>query len=279
MFQTLIFENWGALGLLGVSLAFGLTLYAFVAGLSYYWLFVRASVRHAPDCIPGWRENRKAIRWSMLNIFGNALLILPIQLLIVFGHSRLYGPALERGWGWAAVATVGAILFAESCIYWIHRALHTPALFRWLHRPHHRFRLPTPFVSYAFHPLDSFAQSLPYHAYMFLVPMPEAAYLALIGFASVWTLLIHDQSAWVAPKFINNAGCHTVHHWHYQYNYGNYFTFWDRIAGTYFNPNGLPARFVAAKYDEQRQQYASGTANDQLDLNSLIVPGTLDISG
>jgi len=128
-------------------------------------------------------------------------------------------------------------------------------------------------------PLDSFAQSLPYHAYMFLVPMPEAAYLALIGFASVWTLLIHDQSAWVAPKFINNAGCHTVHHWHYQYNYGNYFTFWDRIAGTYFNPNGLPARFVAAKYDEQRQQYASGTANDQLDLNSLIVPGTLDISG
>jgi Delta7-sterol 5-desaturase len=249
MLTSWIVYHWGWPGLFGFSLIFSLALYAIGAGLSYLWHFRLNRHRLMPDFVPDWRENRRAIHLSAISIAGNALFVLPIQLAIVGGYTRLY-PAMERGWGWGTLAVIGAVLFAEGSIYWIHRALHTPTLFRWLHHRHHRFRMPTPFVSFAFHPLDDFAQSAPYHLYIFLVPMPELAYFALIGLAAVWTLLIHDRVVWISPRLINNSGCHTAHHWYYRHNYGNYFTFMDRLGGTYFDPAGLPDRFFAAKYGE-----------------------------
>lgn len=33
------------------------------------------------------------------------------------------------------------------------------------------FKIPTPFASHAFHPLDGFLQSLPYHLYPFIFPL------------------------------------------------------------------------------------------------------------
>lgn len=40
-----------------------------------------------------------------------------------------------------------------------------------LHKQHHTFKIPTPFASHAFHPLDGFLQSLPYHVYPFIFPL------------------------------------------------------------------------------------------------------------
>ena len=37
---------------------------------------------------------------------------------------------------------------------------------------------------------------------------------------------------------INSAGHHTVHHSKFNYNYGQYFTLWDRIGGSYYEPTG-----------------------------------------
>ena len=58
--------------------------------------------------------------------------------------------------------------FTETLVYWVHRSLHHPLLYRALHRYHHEFREPTPWVSMAFHPLDSFAQGAPYHLFALL---------------------------------------------------------------------------------------------------------------
>jgi lathosterol oxidase len=257
MLISTIIERWGWPALLGGSFVYSLILYGIGSGLSYHWHFGRKRRRLMPDYVPNRRENRWAILLSVLSIAGNCLLLLPVLLAIGDGHSRLYESVGEHGWAWAALSVAGAIAFVESAIYWIHRGLHTPLLFRWLHCHHHRFRMPTPFISFAFHPLDNFAQSAPYHLYIFLVPMPEAAYLALLGLAAVWTLLIHDRVVWVSPKLVNNTGCHTAHHWYCRYNYGNYFTFWDRLCATYFNPTGLPAKFFAAKHGALRPSTAA----------------------
>ncbi len=32
------------------------------------------------------------------------------------------------------------------------------------------------------------------------------------------------------------SGHHTLHHWFYHYNYGQFFTFWDRMMGTWRDP-------------------------------------------
>jgi Delta7-sterol 5-desaturase len=248
MLYGLIYGQYGWPGLVAFSLSFAFLLYGTVASVFYLYYFRRHRAYFLPSYRPDRAELRHALRWSIYGILGNALLLLPIQLLIVHGYSRLYHQPGALGWVYLAVSLAGAILFSESCIYWIHRGLHTRRLYHLLHRYHHHYREPTPLVSFSFHPVDSFAQSLPYHIFVFVLPLQEWAYFGLIGFAAIWTLLIHNRVVWVPPSLINNTGCHMAHHWYYRYNYGNYFTLWDRLAGTYFDPAGLPERFFASKY-------------------------------
>jgi lathosterol oxidase len=41
----------------------------------------------------------------------------------------------------------------------------------------------------------------------------------------------------VSHPWINSAAHHTVHHLEFNYNFGQYFTLWDRIGGTYKRPD------------------------------------------
>ena len=36
---------------------------------------------------------------------------------------------------------------------------------------------------------------------------------------------------------INGSACHTIHHYYFNYNYGQFTTFWDRVGGSYRKPN------------------------------------------
>ncbi|KAJ1558728.1 c-5 sterol desaturase [Nowakowskiella sp. JEL0078] len=44
-------------------------------------------------------------------------------------------------------------LRGDCLVYWIHRFEHHPILYSWLHKPHHVWKIVTPFASFAFHPL------------------------------------------------------------------------------------------------------------------------------
>ena len=250
MLYNWIYAYSGPAGIAGATLAFGFLFYFLFVQLSYQYYFVRNRDRYVPDYQMSPDELKDARRWSIKNILGNTLFVFPIQLLIVFGWSQLYVGLGDRGWLYLFVSAAGAIVFAESCIYWLHRALHLRPLYSRLHAVHHRFREPNSLVAYAFNPIDSFLQSLPYHVYIFLVPTNAWVYMGLWIFSSFWTLTIHDRVRWT-PDFlkliINHTGCHTAHHWFHRHNYGNYFTFWDRICGTYFDPDRLPDKFFALK--------------------------------
>ena len=250
MIYVWLHAHLGWPGVIAITAGFGAAFYVIVAGLSYRHYFDRHREAYVPDYRAQPHELRQAWTWSAYNIAGNTLLILPVQVLIVAGQSRLYTDVNEHGLFYLAVSAIGALLFAETAIYWLHRMLHVRPLFRHLHAVHHRFREPNPMIAYAFHPVDSFTQSLPYHLYVFIVPTNFWVYFPLFIFSSFWSVMIHDRVRWVPGwlvPLINYAGCHTAHHWFGRYNYGNYFTFWDRICGTYCNPARLPAKFFAVK--------------------------------
>src|SRR5581483_6613697 len=95
-------------------------------------------------------------------------------------------------------------------------------------------------------PLDSFAQALPHHLCAYLFPLHVWVYHGFVAIVTLWAVAIHDRVTWAPYGFINNTGCHTAHHWFNKYNYGQFFTFWDRLCGTYKDPRALPDRFFAA---------------------------------
>lgn len=59
-------------------------------------------------------------------------------------------------------------------------------------QPHHKWIVPTPFASHAFHPLDGYVQSIPYHLFVYIIPMNKWLYIAMFIFVNCWTVMIHD---------------------------------------------------------------------------------------
>ena len=71
----------------------------------------------------------------------------------------------------------------------------------------------------------------------FPVPLHKVLYLVLLVFVNFWMVSIHDADYRVPPllkPFINGSAHHTDHHLYY--NYGQFFTLWDHIGGSYRTP-------------------------------------------
>ena len=56
-------------------------------------------------------------------------------------------------------------------------------------------------------------------------------------FVNMWTISIHDGNFISKDGVINSAAHHAEHHLHFTCNYGQYFTWWDRIFGTHREPD------------------------------------------
>lgn len=167
-----------------------------------------------------------------------AILTTPLMLGEVRGYSKLYDRTEDGPGLWYNILQFPIfIAFTDFFIYLIHRGLHHPRVYKTLHKPHHKWIVPTPFASHAFHPIDGWAQSVPYHVFPYVFPLQKFAYIILFIFINVWTVLIHDGEYATNSVFVNGAACHTMHHLYFNYNYGQFFTLWDRVGGSYRKPN------------------------------------------
>ncbi|KAI9139909.1 putative C-5 sterol desaturase, partial [Paraphysoderma sedebokerense] len=201
----------------------GYFFYFFFASLSYYFIYDRSQMAH-----PKFLKNqiRKEIMVACKSIPIMSVIMTGPALVEVRGYSRAYRNVDEYGWGYFFLSIVLFLLFTDMCIYWIHRALHHPLLYTRIHKPHHLWKVPTPFASHAFHPLDGTSQAIPYHIFIWFFPMHAGLFLAMFIFVNCWTIMIHDGAYFLDSKIVNTTAHHTVHHLEFNYNYGQYFTIW-----------------------------------------------------
>lgn len=126
----------------------------------YHTLFDKRLFRH-PRFLPN--QIKLEINQGISAIPTITLLTIPFFLAEIRGWSKLYDFTSESPfYGYTILQYPLFICFTDSGIYWIHRGLHHPFVYRWLHKPHHKWAVPTPFASYAFHPLDGSEPSIPY---------------------------------------------------------------------------------------------------------------------
>ncbi len=218
----------------------GYLYFLLLASISYFIFFVWKRDYFHPGYEPDREEIKKSLKWSFYSVSGNVVLMMPIHFAIASGYSKLYTDVSEYGWGWMIGQVVLLLIITETLIYWTHRALHGDFLYKHIHKSHHQFVVTTPWAGVAFNPLDSFAQALPHHLCVFLFPMHFGVYVASVSFVTLWAVMIHDRLSFMPWRGINYTGHHTLHHWLYDCNYGQFFTFWDRIGGTYRDPENQP---------------------------------------
>ncbi|KAG6824770.1 hypothetical protein H0H92_005869 [Tricholoma furcatifolium] len=212
-------------------------LYFLFAWLSYTFIFNHDMMRH-----PRFLKNqvRLEIMTSVKAFPMMMLLTLPWFQAEVMGYSKLYDGLDTYGYFYLVAQVPLFLLFTDYCIYWIHRWLHIPVFYKMLHKPHHKWIIPTPFASHAFHPVDGYLQSVPYHLFIFLFPLHRMTYLILFVLINFWTIFIHDSdmiTGHAFEKVINGPAHHTLHHIYFNCNYGQYFTWADRHNDSYRQPD------------------------------------------
>jgi sterol desaturase/sphingolipid hydroxylase (fatty acid hydroxylase superfamily) len=177
--------------------------------------------------------------------------------LLSFGLFRaglMPGPDIARAWGpawfWASLALM--IVAHDAWFYWTHRLIHDRRLFRTFHRRHHRSNNPSPFTAYSFDLGEAAINALFVPVWMLLVPTqwPVTGLFMLHQIVrntlghSGYELFPATRDARPLLPWLTTVTHHDLHHAQAGWNYGLYFTWWDKLMGTE-NPQYL-ARFAAA---------------------------------
>ncbi|GAB0490638.1 hypothetical protein MMPV_001875 [Pyropia vietnamensis] len=216
----------------------GLGLYYLVATADFLLVFFALRRWLVPDYLPDWPSVRREVAYSTRSLAVMAAMTTPTEVAIQLGYSRVYHDPAEFGWAYLVASPFLFLLFTDSVIYWVHRGLHHRWIYKYVHKPHHSFVQTTPYAAFAFHPLDGYLQGVAYQAFVFVFPFQAALHMASLAFVAMWTINIHDRVSFGLPG-VNGARHHTVHHLTFKANYGQYFTFWDWVCGTWRDPDSL----------------------------------------
>ena len=152
---------------------------------------------------------------------------------------------------WLAPRLVAFYLLADLGSYWMHRLMHTRAMWR-VHRWHH-----SPEQLYW---LSGVRASIPQQI---LFNLPAIAALPILAGAPGWVMVgmvvegvvrndwMHMNVSWRSnwlERVVVTPRYHHIHHSTdaelHDGNYGSLFTIWDRLFGTYVDPDAIqPKKF------------------------------------
>jgi Delta7-sterol 5-desaturase len=131
------------------------------------------------------------------------------------------------------------LLLNDAWFYWMHRLLHHPRIYRYVHAEHHRSINVNPLTSYSFH----FAEPLLLTLWIVPFVMVFPLYAPVVGLVQIYGIYDNIKSHLgyeIYPRWLNRSPLrwlststyHNLHHTKYNGNYGLHFRFWDRWMGT-----------------------------------------------
>lgn len=208
----------------------------------FFWVFrhERYSRRRIqadfPPAAALWRE----IRWSSMTFLVFAIGAWVIAREAQVGRTQLYFSINERGVAYASLSFVGLIFAHDTYFYWLHRLIHLPGLYRYVHRVHHLSTNPSPFAAFMFHPFEAVLEGgfvvvmvyiLPLHPYVLNAFLLSSHLVNVVGHLGYE---FYSDAFGTHPllKLFNTSTHHNLHHTHFNSNFGLYFNFWDRWMGT-----------------------------------------------
>lgn len=185
--------------------------------------------------LPDKKSQLFEIKWSLVSsiIFGISGVVLGILWQLKW--AQFYLPFDQYGWSYLLLSAVILSIFHDLYFYLTHRALHHPWLYRRFHAVHHASLQPSPWASFSFHPVESIIEALPLPLFSLLIPLHP---VVIIGYLTLMTLsaIINHLGFEVMPvklqRWLISGTHHSAHHRYFNYNFGLFYTFWDRLLKT-----------------------------------------------
>lgn len=232
--------DWPLLGSsLALAVGFGLGLYHLTA-LVYYWRFyiLQKDAFEKWKCQPKRHPREGQVRraiiesTSAMTVGGivSGFLVYAIQMGL---PTALFFQVSEMGWPYVIGSTVLYFVLLDGGAYYAHRLLHVKPLYMRIHRHHHAYVAPTPWVAAAIHPAELLLLQFTSLIWVFILPMHPGSVITVLVYVLVYNIIDHSGAKVGSMlPWQPHSQFHDDHHAHFHVNFGQHLTLWDRIHGT-----------------------------------------------
>lgn len=215
-------------------------LYASIAFLLFYVALKRPLwFRKVQKKMPALSDYGRDIFFSLITVSIFASMALTVFYFLK-PYTNTYREISEYGWAYYAFTWVWMLFIHDTYFYWMHRMMHHPNMFKYVHLVHHKSTNPSPWTAYAFHPLEAVLEVAILPILAFSLPIHQNAIGLFFLFQIIYNVYGHlgfelypknFHKSWIG-KWVNTSVAHNLHHEKFHGNYGLYFLIWDRIMGT-----------------------------------------------
>jgi lathosterol oxidase len=188
-----------------------------------------------------WLQVRKEILWSGITslIFGVASVLMIIAWQQ--GLTALYTDWDKYSLFYLPASLLLVLLVHDTYYYWLHRWMHrSKRIYRLVHKTHHDSIITNAMTSFSFHPIESILQAVFIPVLVLFLPMHVGVLIILLLIMTLSGTINHAGAELYGKAtnrsifwdWIIGARHHDIHHKKFTFNYGLYFSIWDRIMGT-----------------------------------------------
>ncbi|MGL5012052.1 MAG: sterol desaturase family protein [Paracoccaceae bacterium] len=185
------------------------------------------------------RQLRRELKNSLYVLTVGATLSCIVTYFGTQGYTRIYTDLSAQSLWVTLIGFPVLLVIDDAWFYWVHRALHHPAIYPYVHHEHHKSLDVNPLTSLSFHWLEPLLLTL----WIIPVSMVLPVYAPVLGVLQIYGFLDNIKSHLgyeIFParlnksplRFVTSSTYHNLHHTKFKGNYGVHFRFWDRLMGT-----------------------------------------------
>ena len=191
-------------------------------------------------------KNREYIRegmYSLITMIIFTCILIGLNSKPIVGYTTRYYEISERGWVYYYLLFIIMFFVHDAYFYFIHRIMHYPKIFKYIHLIHHKSTNPSPWAAYSFHPFEAIIEQGIILIFYFTVPIHITHLTVFFLFSIIYNIYGHlgyeiypkGFNKTRIGKWINTSISHNQHHQFCKGNYGLYTLIWDRLFGTLRN--------------------------------------------
>ena len=175
------------------------------------------------------------------------------QVLIAWAFASGYVPWMTFSNNFWYLLLLGFCvpIWHEFHFFCIHRLIHTPFLYKYVHSVHHNSVNPSPWSSLSMHPLEQFLYFtssllhliIPSNPVVALYQLHYSGFGAVVGHIGFDKIKLADEAG-----FDTHAYAHYLHHKYFEVNYGDGLMPLDRLFGSWHDGTPESDARMAARF-------------------------------
>jgi sterol desaturase/sphingolipid hydroxylase (fatty acid hydroxylase superfamily) len=211
-----------------------------------------------------WFESQN--RDNILRTFLSGVTIwTACEVLVLWAFANGYAPwlAFADHPVWLACLALAVPVIHEFHFFCIHRLIHTPFLYRWVHSVHHNSVNPSPWSSLSMHPVEHllyfgtvfYHLILPSNPVLALYQLHYASFGAIPGHVGFDKVEVGEDHA-----IDSHAYAHYLHHKYFEVNYGDALIPLDKWFGTWHDGSPEGEARMNDRYRRRKAKLAAAAA-------------------